>query len=315
MKLTTIADSAAFLRAHDDYLILTHIRPDGDTLCSAAALCSCLRRLGKRAAMFPNPEITENYADHIAPWLTDRPDGNACFVSVDVADANMLPEEFIGRVALAVDHHPKNPGFAEQTLLNGGKASCGEIVMELIETLCGNLTIEEANLLYIAVSTDSGCFCYGNTTAETLRAGAHLVDCGAENGRLNKAIFRSSSFARLKLEGMIFASLRSYRDHRINVAIVTLDMMRACGAVENDCEDIASLPGRIRGSVVNFMIRELAPGRSKASVRTSEQVDASAICARFGGGGHKMAAGCTYDGSPEELAEGLLRVVEEIWPE
>ena len=315
MKLTTIPECAAFLRSHDHYQILTHIRPDGDTLSSAAALCSALRRLGKRAYLFPNPEITENYTEYTAPYLAQAPEEDACFVSVDTADAGMLPKAFSGVVSLAIDHHPKNPGYAEMTVLDGSRASCAEIVTELIETLCGTLTAQEANLLYIGVSTDSGCFCYGNTTAQTLRAAAHLIDCGAENGVLNKAFFRSSSFARLKLEGMVYASLRSYRNNQINVAVVTLDMMRLCGATENDCDDLASLPGRVRGSVVNLMIRELEPGKSKASVRTSELVDSSAICARFGGGGHKMASGCTCDCGPEELAEGLLAVVNEIWPE
>ena len=315
MTTMTIAECAALLREKDGFLFLTHVRPDGDTLCSASALCSALRRCGKRAALYPNPEITDTYHAHVDPYLTQEPQAYSYVVSVDAADAGMLPELWRGHVDLSIDHHPKNPGYADLTLLDGTKASCGEIVMELIEALCGALTKEEANLLYIAVSTDSGCFCYGNTTAETLRAGAHLIDCGAENGRLNKEIFRSSSFARLKLEGMVYASMRSYRNNQINVAVVTLDMMRECGAVEDDCEDLASLPGRVRGSVVNLMIRELEPGKSKASVRTSELVDASAICARFGGGGHKMAAGCTYDGGPEELAEALLRAVEEIWPE
>ena len=183
-----------------------------------------------------------------------------------------------------------------------------------LKKLNGGLSKEEADLLYIALSTDTGCFCYANTTPDTLRAAAHLIECGAENATLNTLLFRSSSFARLKLEGLIFASMRSYRQHKINVAVVTLDMMEQAGAVENDCEDLASLPGRVSGNVVSITIRELAPGRSKASVRTNDQVDASAVCGRLGGGGHKMASGCTVDVGPEELADLLLQEVEKVWP-
>ena len=312
--MTKLDEAAAALRGRDDFLLLTHVRPDGDTLCSASALCSALRRMGKTAALYPNSEITETYAPFVAPFLAETVTGREYIVCVDVAGPEMFPLGFAGKAELCIDHHPSNPGFAPISLICPQKASCGEIVLELIEMLCGPLTGEEANLLYAAVSTDTGCFCYGNTTAETLRAAAHLVDCGAENHSLNKLLFRSSSFARLKLEGMIYASMRSYRGHRINVALVTLDMMAHSGAVEDDCEDLASLPGRVSGSVVNITIRELEPGRSKASVRTNETVDASAICARLGGGGHKMASGCTVDVGPEELEKRLLAAVNEVWP-
>ncbi|MCD7767720.1 MAG: DHH family phosphoesterase [Oscillospiraceae bacterium] len=305
----TVAECAAALRAADDVLLLTHARPDGDTLGSAAALCAALRRLGKRAALYPNPEITESYRALTAPYLGD---GTETFtVSVDVAGETLFPRGFQGAVALAIDHHPSNTGFAAQTLLCAEKASCGEIVMEVIETLCGDLTAEEANLLYAAVSTDCGCFCYANTTAETLRAAAHLLDCGADNHRLNKLLFRACRLSRLKLEGMIFSDLRSRHDGKINIAVVTQEMMARAGATEDDCDDLASLAGKVAGNVVAITVRELAPGRSRASVRTDGSVDANAVCARFGGGGHKMASGCTAALAPEALAEQICAAVEE----
>lgn len=309
----TISKAAALLAAHDDFRLVTHTRPDGDTLCSAAALCSMLRRIGKRAALFPNPEITEKFQPLVSPYLAPTADAAGYTVSVDVAGPEMLCPGFSGGVDLAVDHHPKNPGFAAKTLLRGEKASTGEIVLELADALGCGVTPEEATLLYIALSTDCGCFCYGNTSADTHRAAARLMDLGADHRWVNKQFFRSFSFPRLKLEGMIFATLRSYRDHQINIAVITLDMMRESGATEDDCDDLASLAGKVRGNVVSITVREIAPGRSKASVRTNELVDASAICALFGGGGHKMASGCTVDLPPQELAERMLRAVDEIW--
>ncbi|MGN1001925.1 MAG: bifunctional oligoribonuclease/PAP phosphatase NrnA [Oscillospiraceae bacterium] len=309
----TIRDCAAFLRERDGFLLLTHSRPDGDTLCSASALCSALRRLGKTAALYPNPEITERYKDMTAPYMGESGTEGACVVSVDTAGVRMLPLGFSGRVELAIDHHASNEFYAEQSLVMGKKAACGEIVLELIEELCGSVTKEEADLLYAAVSTDTGCFCYANTNADTLRAAARLLDLGAENGRLNKLLFRSFSYARLRLEGMVYAGLRSYRDHQINIAVVTLDMMERSGATENDCDDLASLAGKVQGSVVAITVRELEKGRCKVSVRTNELVNASAVCALFGGGGHSMAAGCTLDAGPEETAEKMLAAVEEIW--
>ena len=311
--MLTLNECAALLRENDRFCILTHKRPDGDTLCSAAALCSGLRRLGKKAALYRNPDVTETYAPIVAPYL--RTEGTRGFViACDTADVTMVPAGWEGEIDLAIDHHPKNPGYAKQTFLNGEKASCGELVMELIEALNGDLTAEEAKLLYIAVSTDTGCFSYGNTRADTLRAAAHLVDCGANNGQLNKDFFRSYSPARIRLETLIFSNLQSFRDNAVNIAVVTLDMMRQAGATEDDCEDIASLPGKIRGNMVSILIRELAEGECKVSVRTGGTVNAAELCARFGGGGHPMAAGCTLHTDPEIAALLMQAALDQLWP-
>lgn len=311
--MLTVNECVQLLRSNDRFCILTHNRPDGDTLCSAAALCSALRRAGKKAALFRNPDVTETYAPLVAPYL--RTEGTRGYViACDTADLTMLPEQWHGDVDLAIDHHPKNPGYAKATLLNGEKASCGEIVMELIEALCGDLTEEEAKLLYIAVSTDTGCFSYGNTKADTLRAAAHLIDCGADNGALNKDFFRSYSPARIRLESLIFSNLQSLRSGAVNIAVVTLDMMRQAGATEDDCEDLASLPGKIRGSRVNILVRELEENKCKVSVRTSGDVNAAELCARFGGGGHAMAAGCTLNTDPEIAALLMQAALDEAWP-
>lgn len=308
-----ICDCEALLRANDNILLVTHSRPDGDTLCSAAALCSALRRLGKKAGLYKNPEITETYADFVKDYIWEHIPANAYIVSVDTADVRMLPIGFEGEVELAIDHHASNPGYAKHNYIRGEKAACGEIVLELIKALCGGLSKEEADLVYAAISTDTGCFCYGNTNPDTLRAAAEVIEYGAENGRLNKLLFRSMSYSRLKLEGLIYASMRSYRDNTVNVAIVTSDMMRESGATEDDCDDLASLAGKVKGSVVAITVRELGPGRSKASVRTNETVNASDICARFGGGGHSMAAGCNADMGPREFADAILEVVNEVY--
>jgi len=307
-----ICDCAALLHAADNILLVTHSRPDGDTLCSAAALCSALRRMGKKAGLYNNPEITENYMDFVRDYLWTEYPENCYVVTVDTAETKMLPIGFSGDVDLAIDHHASNPGYAKHNLIQGEKAACGEIIMEVILALCGELSVEEANLVYAAISTDTGCFCYGNTTAQTLRAAADAIEYGAQNGWLNKLLFRSMSYSRLKLEGLIYAGMRSYRNNTINVAIVTLDMMAEAGATENDCDDLASLAGKVRGNIVSITIRELPDGRSKASVRTNKDVNASEICARFGGGGHSMAAGCNAEMGPYEFADALLAVVNEV---
>lgn len=307
-----LMNCAAFLREHDGYLLVTHLRPDGDTLGSAAALCNALRRLGKTAFLYVNPQVTERYRPMVAPYFAPADFVPQTVVAVDLADQALFPQGFSAPVDLCIDHHPSNSGYAAQTLLREEKAACGEIVLELIEALCGAPNIQEANLLYTAVSTDTGCFAYANTKADTFHAAARLLEAGAENARLNQLLFRKVSAARLKLEGMIYNSLRCERNGEVVIATVTLDMLCHAGATENDCDDLASLAGRVEGGLISATIREMEGGGCKVSVRSGPEINASAVCAKFGGGGHAMAAGCSLQMGPEETAEAILRAIDEV---
>ena len=312
MELKECAD---FLRQRDNYIIVTHRRPDGDTLGSAAGLCHALRRIGKTAWLFPNPEITDTYRPYVEAYLAPENYSWDTAVAADVAEPGLFCGGFNGRIDLWLDHHPTRGVEREPGIVWSHKASCGELILELIETLCGDLTKEEADLLYMAVSTDTGCFVYDNTTAETHRAAARLLDAGADLPALNKPLFRFKSRARIVLEGMICSDLRTSRNDTVSVAVVTLDMMRRSGATEDDCDDLASLAGQVRGNKVAVTVRELSadPPKSKVSLRTDGSVDASKVCARFGGGGHKMASGCELPCPPEETVEKILAAVEDLW--
>ena len=301
-----------WLLAHDNFLILTHKNPDGDTLCSAAALCSALQRAGKSAYLFPNSQATEKMKQYTDTWIADADYGYECTVSVDVASPDMLLHGFQGDVDCCIDHHPTNTSFGKVNLICPEKSACGEIILTVIENIHQHLTKEEANLLYIALSTDTGCFQYSNTNAATLSAAAKLLRYGADNAALNLTFFRKVSRARILLEGRIFSSLYFHKDGRVVVATVTRKMMQECGATEDDCDDLASLPGRIEGADVGITIREKEDGYSKISVRTSAAVSAVEICTFFGGGGHAMAAGCTIEADPQKARELLLAVADEV---
>ena len=311
----TLQECVRFLQEHDRYLILTHARPDGDTLGSAGALCSALRRVGKTAVLYPNPEITEKYQSYLRPYLQEEPFQWETVISVDLADVGLFPRGFSGSVDCAVDHHGSNSGFAARTLLCSDRAACGEIVLDLIRELCGSVTKEEADLLYIAVSTDTGCFQYMNTNAHTLRAAADLVEYGAENGLLNNRFFRSVPRARILLESMIYQNMRFYRDGKIAIAVITQNMLEECGVAENDMDDLAGLAGRPEGVIVSSTIKEKTPQESKVSLRSKPAVNVSQVCAKFGGGGHTMAAGCSIPAGVDAAAEQILAAINEVWPE
>lgn len=305
---------AELLLHRDQFLILSHKNPDGDTLGSGAALCSALRRAGKTAYVYPNSQTTEKMERFVAPFFPPQGFAPACVVAVDIATPGLFPLGFEGTVDLCVDHHPTNSFYAGETLLHDEKSSCGEAILELIEQMIGSVTPEEATLLFLALTTDCGCFQYMNTNADTMRSAARLIDLGADQHQIVHDFFRKVSVARIKLEGMIYSSMGFYRNNAVITAIVTQEMLRTAGTSESDLDDLAGLPGRAAGGTVTILVRELADGRSKCSVRSTPEVDSSAICGIYGGGGHAMAAGVTLDCNPQIAMQKMLDAVNQVWP-
>ena len=135
----------------------------------------------------------------------------------------------------------------------------------------------------------------------------------AQSGRRGELEALASSAEGRALEGMVYSTLASLRGGELNIAVITLDMLRASGVTEDDCDDLANLAGQVAGSRVSVTVRELSadPPESKVSLRTDGGVDASRVCARFGGGGHKYAAGCELGTDGEESERRLVAAVEE----
>lgn len=305
--------SAGLLLGYDEFLILTHKNPDGDTMGSAAALCSALRRCGKTAWLYPNVQTSRKLMEYVGEFFAPEGFKARSVISVDTATEGLMPKGYTGKADFCVDHHPTNSRYAKQYLIRDEKASCGEIVLELIRELAGDVTPQEATLLYIAVSTDTGCFQYLNTRPDTLRAAAELMELGADYGTVNVRFFRKLSAARLKLEGMAINGMELHRNGLISLVTVTQKMLGECGATEDDLDDLANIAGRAETAELCVTIRELPDGGSKLSLRSGPDINVSDICAVFGGGGHAMAAGCTIDASPERAKELILSVIDEVW--
>ena len=307
-------EAAAFLRAHDNYLILTHKRPDGDTIGCAAGLCRALRGLGKTACILPNEDVIPLLGGYL-DGLT-APDGFTpdTVVSTDVATENLLPDSaalYKGRIDLAIDHHPSQEFFARETCLEADKAACGEIIWKI----CGELGVmdgEIATPLYVAIATDCGCFVYANTTSHTHRVAAALMEQGIPVKELNKRHFRTKSLARMKLESLILQNMHLYHDGTVAVAPISLELIAQAGATSEDTDDIAAFLGQLKGVLHTATIREHEGGECRVSVRTkADELNATKVCARLGGGGHKAASGCTVKGTVDEAERAILAAIDE----
>lgn len=306
-------ETARFLRERDNYLILTHKRPDGDTIGCAAGLREALRGIGKTAWLLDSLDATRLFQEYLEGRTAPEDFKPDTVVSVDVATENLLPpnaQPYRGRIDLAIDHHPSQEFFARETWLEADKAACGELVYALAVEL-GVMNQAVATPLYVAVSTDTGCFVYSNTTPNTHRVAAELMAAGAPYQRLNKKHFRTKTMARMRLEGLILQNLSLYHDGTVAVAPISLEMMAQAQATEDDAEDIAAFVGQIEGVRHSATIRELRPGECKISLRTASQLlDACAVCARLGGGGHKAASGCTVLGSVAQAEQAIVSAID-----
>ena len=311
----TYTEAAAWLKDHDRYLILTHKRPDGDTIGCAAALCLGLRGLGKTAHICPGTGETHLFTPYLEGLLAPEGYEPETVVSVDIAARGLFTKSgqpWLERgIDLAIDHHPSQEFFAKETCLDAGRAACGEIIYDILNEL-GQVNQETAVPLYVAVSTDTGCFQYSNTTADTHRVAAALMDTGVDVFPLNKRHFRTKTWARLQVERLIVERMHRYEDGKIAVAPVSLSLIDEAGATEEDMEDIAAFLGQIEGVETSVTIRELEGGACKLSVRTSGGLNATRVCALLGGGGHAAAAGCTVDGTLEEAETAILDAIRQV---
>ncbi len=312
----TPQEAAALLRQKDKILILTHRRPDGDTIGCAVGLCLALRQLGKTAFLLKNPDITQTNAVYAAPCWAGASFQPEFVVSVDVAARSLFfpaAEAYIGQIGLAVDHHPSFEGFGACQCVDTSRAACGEIVYEICREL-GEITPAVALPLYVAVSTDTGCFVYANTTANTHRVAAALLETGIDYFAVNKRHFRTKSRKRIALEAALLGGMEFFHEGRGVFMAVPIALMERVGASENDAEDLSTLAGLVEGVDCGAVLRELRPDEWKLSLRTGAngRVNATEACRLLGGGGHAMAAGATLTGSLEQVKEQVLRAVDAV---
>ena len=310
----TISQAAKWLSERDNFIILTHKRPDGDTLCSAGALTCGLRSMGKTAYMFPNPEATDRYLKYVGKFYATEDYKPKYVVCVDTATRDMISkgaDNYAANVDIVIDHHGSNSGYGAESCVDPDAAACGEMIFSVLRDMGAAIDAETAAMLYIAITTDTGCFQYTNTSSRTLEICAELVLAGAPNGALNKEFFRTKSRGVFQCEGEVMQGIQFYHEGRTAFAFVTQEMLRRNGIIEGDLEDVAAIPGQIEGVMVSFTLKEQSEGWYKVSCRTVPAVDSNAICARFGGGGHRCAGGCHMHGELDDIMNRLTAAAAE----
>ena len=315
MAKLTYEQAAAWLLERDNFLILTHVRPDGDTVGCAAGLCHALRERGKTAHILPDPNTSAIYTPYLEGLLSPADYTPDTVVAVDMAARSMFHDgakPYLDRVDLTFDHHPSQEFYAEHTCLDAGRAACGQLIYDTVRQW-GPVSKEVALPLYVAVSTDCGCFVYSNTDAACHRVAADLMETGIDFYPINRKHFRTKSLKRLQLESMLTAGMQVFDSGTVAMVTLTLDMIDSVQATEEDLDDISAFVGQIEGVRTGITVRQLTPQRCKISLRTEPgDLNASKVCGLLGGGGHAAAAGASVDGSPEQTQQAILSAIRQI---
>ena len=310
MKILTRNETAEFLLTHDNYTILSHRRPDGDTIGSSAALCLGLRQLGKTAHVLYNAEVSPRFQWLHAGLTKEAVEENDVIVSVDVASPGMLSKDFqklLGKIRLRIDHHGAATSFTDAELVDAASASCAEVVWDVLELMGVTADRAIAEAVYVGVSTDTGCFRYANTSAHTFAVAAECAKAQARIYELNQELFETNTLGRLRMQAWIVDHMRLIRDGEMAICAIPKAVEEEIGVTEDDMDNISSFPRTVAGVCMAATLRETSDGDTKMSVRAVPGYDATLVTVPFGGGGHKGAAGASMK---KPLAEAAKKVEE-----
>ncbi len=309
-----VQQMAQRLLAADNILILCHKNPDGDTIGCGSALYYALKALEKTTAVLCSDAIPSRYA-FTNPRLFKGEFETRTVIAVDVAGLQLFGEnngvpQYARHVDLCIDHHAGNNGYADFTLLDAGAAAAAELLYQVIVEMGVTITPHIADCLYTGIATDTGCFKFSSTTANTHTVAAKLIEAGCHVEELNTLLFDTKPRARMEAERIARNHLEYYLDGRCALIYLTRDEIRQSGVDPADLEELTSLPISIEGVKVGLTLRQQPGGSYRISVRTAKGVDACAIAWRLGGGGHTRAAGCELLGDLENAKNAILAEVE-----
>ena len=289
----TRSEVADYLDRNDHYCILTHRRPDGDTVGSAVGLCLGLRSIGKDANILYNPEITPRFERLLDGLTIPEPREGDLIVAVDVAEDHMLPKAHSylrNSVDLRIDHHGGNREFTPKSLVDSESASCAEIIWDILGELDIQMDEKMAEAIYVGTSTDTGCFRYANTDVHTFDCAADCAAAGADVFGWNQLLFETHSLEKLRLQGWMAENVKIFSDGKLAVCALPKSVEEKIGVSEDDLGNLSSFIRSIEGVCMAGLLREADEG-CKISLRAIPGYNAADVCAMFGGGGHAGAAG------------------------
>jgi phosphoesterase RecJ-like protein len=321
--LTKIREIVDVIREHKTFCVLEHKKPDGDCIGSGLAMALALTKIGKRAVLVsedPHPTVyaflpgrhLHTRAVYLEPG--DFSPEVAIFIDCTGEDrAGKAANLVMGRTWINIDHHISNSDFGDLNLVDPNVSAAGELVYEVIRELGVEITPDIATCLYVSIATDTGGFRYQNTTSDTHRLAAELLDKGVKSWTVSEMVFECRSLSSILLLGKALSAIKLLFDGKVALIAITQEMLRSCGATMEDIEGIINYPRSVSGVEVALVFKETEDG-VHVSFRSKALVDVSAIAVSLGGGGHPRAAGAVLDGDLETVQRRVLSAIEKVLP-
>lgn len=315
----SLADIAAALHEHENFVVLSHVRPDGDALGCEIAMALCLRQLGKTVTVWNEDGLIDKYrylpASEMVSTPPAEPQDFDAVIALDTAAFDRLGSECLkavrsAKVWINMDHHVSNNGYGDLAFIDPSAPATGQILYELVRSQSLPLTYEMADNLFVAISTDTGSFQYPNTTARTFEIGAELVKAGVNVGQLSQRMYESYPRRRIELLRELLNVLKLTCNDRLASFTLTIATAEKVGALPEDNEGLIDHIRAIEGVIVAAFIEELRGGKVRISLRSKDpRVDVCKVCAQFGGGGHTLAAGARISGDIAEVEARVLKAI------
>ncbi|WP_434751650.1 DHH family phosphoesterase [Paenibacillus amylolyticus] len=312
-----------FLLEHDDYLVVSHVQPDGDAVSSTVTVGWLLSCLGKTFTMINEGEIPQRMrflwqADAIVNMTEHPPERKyKAIICVDCADFARvgLTRHYFEEDAmiLNIDHHPTNNGYGAVNIIKSDAAATAEILFELLELF--NITWDKdiATAVYTGLLTDTGGFRYANTSPNVMATASRLLEHGVDGPYLAQSLLEEMTFPQVRILNKALSSLQMSEDGKVAWVVITPEDMQACEAVNEDLEGIVNYTRNIRGVEVGIFFKVINENATKVSMRSAGKVDVAALAQTFGGGGHVLAVGCRMEGKLDEIVEKVLKQVNSQW--
>lgn len=303
------------LKKMDNFLLASHVNPEGDAVASVLALDSLLRRLGKKTMIacedaFPErlaslPNTRWNQAKNVP--------ANRKFDALVVADCPTL--ERIGAVQkllspetkiFNIDHHISNKLFGHYNYIQPTASACGEVIYDMFKQFKMKINKNEATALYVSISTDTGSFKYSNTTVKSHHIASELIKTGIDIERINDGLYATYSLEKIQLYSLLLGKVETSEDGKIAWVGLTKNDLKRTGATYEDTEGFIDFLKYIKEVQFSFFMSEIDNNQVRVSFRSKGKYDVAQVAAHFNGGGHKKAAGCTIDGTLEQVTERIL---------
>ncbi|MCX7402711.1 MAG: DHH family phosphoesterase [Planctomycetia bacterium] len=315
------------LKASRRVVLTSHVRPDCDALGSELGMAAILESLGKHVRIVNAQATPANLA-----WID--PQGKVESLASGVKPADLSDRDLLivldtsawaqlGAMAdvvkkmrekvVVIDHHMSEDNLCDRWFKDTTAEATSRIVSEVAQRLRVPLTKEIATPLFAALATDTGWFRFPSTTAETFRIAARFVDAQASPPAIYCEICEQDSIARLHLIGRTLSGALTSHEGKIITSLLRASDIKETGALSSDTEDLVNLTLAVKGTQMAIILIEQTDGRIKVSFRSRSHVDASVLAARFGGGGHKAAAGAILDGPLDAARDRVATAVDEAW--